>query len=77
MSSAPWPVGGLREHGYTVLEAKHGREALDGSRRTIGAIDLVISDVVMPEMGGRELARRVWPLLRPVAAGPVHVGLHR
>jgi nitrogen-specific signal transduction histidine kinase/CheY-like chemotaxis protein len=46
---------GLREQGYTVLEARHGREALDQLEEGRDAIDLVISDVVMPELGGREL----------------------
>jgi PAS domain S-box-containing protein len=46
---------GLREQGYTVLEARHGREALDQVEEGRHAIDLVISDVVMPELGGREL----------------------
>jgi PAS domain S-box-containing protein len=50
---------GLREHGYTVLEARHGAEALRELERRPTGIDLVISDVVMPEMGGRELGRRL------------------
>ena len=50
---------GLREHGYTVLEARNGAEALAMLEANLGSIDLVVSDVVMPEMGGRELARRL------------------
>jgi CheY-like chemotaxis protein len=50
---------GLREHGYRVLEAKHGREALEHVRRGSPPIDLVISDVVMPELNGRELGARL------------------
>jgi PAS domain S-box-containing protein len=50
---------GLREQGYTVLEARHGREALDRVEEGLHAIDLVISDVVMPELGGRELGSRL------------------
>ena len=50
---------GLREHGYTVLEARHGAEALLELESRPAGIDLVISDVVMPEMGGRELGRRL------------------
>ena len=46
---------GLREQGYTVLEARHGREALDRLADGSQPIHLVISDVVMPELGGREL----------------------
>ncbi len=55
---------GLREQGYTVLEAKHGREALDLIERNHQTIDLVISDVVMPELSGRELGTRL-AVLRP------------
>jgi two-component system cell cycle sensor histidine kinase/response regulator CckA len=50
---------GLREQGYTVLEAKHGLEALEQVGRNDGSIDLVISDVVMPELSGRELGARL------------------
>jgi two-component system, cell cycle sensor histidine kinase and response regulator CckA len=50
---------GLRDHGYTVLEAKDGAEALRYIQQHPGAVDLVISDVVMPEMGGRELAQNL------------------
>jgi nitrogen-specific signal transduction histidine kinase len=45
--------------GYTVLEARHGREALQLLGRGAGTVRLVLSDVVMPEMGGRELGDRV------------------
>ena len=55
---------GLREQGYTVLEAKHGREALEQVERNHQQIDLVISDVVMPELSGRELGARL-AVLRP------------
>jgi PAS domain S-box-containing protein len=50
---------GLREQGYTVLEARHGREALDRLAERRHPVDLVISDVVMPELGGRELGARL------------------
>jgi two-component system cell cycle sensor histidine kinase/response regulator CckA len=55
---------GLREQGYTVLEAKHGLEALAQVEQNHQAIDLVISDVVMPELSGRELGARL-AVLRP------------
>jgi signal transduction histidine kinase len=55
---------GLREQGYTVLEARHGLEALDLVEQDGTPIDLVISDVVMPELSGRELGTRL-AVLRP------------
>jgi CheY-like chemotaxis protein len=50
---------GLRDHGYTVLEARNGAEALALVQDKPATIDLVVSDVVMPELGGRELAARL------------------
>ena len=50
---------GLREQGYTVLEARHGGEALRHLGEQARRIDLVISDVVMPEVSGRELGERL------------------
>jgi two-component system, cell cycle sensor histidine kinase and response regulator CckA len=53
--------------GYSVLEAVNGEEGLRIARERAGAIDLVITDVVMPVMGGRELAARLntqWPELK-------------
>lgn len=47
----------LERYGYTVLEAATGREALDIFRRRPDEIDLVIADLVMPEMGGPGLYR--------------------
>jgi two-component system, cell cycle sensor histidine kinase and response regulator CckA len=47
----------LREVGYRVLEAENGRAALDMVRRHAGRLDLVVTDVGMPEMDGYELAR--------------------
>ncbi len=57
----------LREAGYTVLLAPHGEAALDLAAAHGARIDLVISDVVMPRLGGPELVRRlaaVRPALR-------------
>jgi two-component system, cell cycle sensor histidine kinase and response regulator CckA len=50
---------GLRDHGYDVVEARNGAEALRYMRKHPRKIDLVVSDVVMPEMGGRELGQRL------------------
>ncbi|MBI3628998.1 MAG: response regulator [Candidatus Rokubacteria bacterium] len=48
--------------GYTVLEASHGKEALAVSERHKGPIDMMLTDVVMPNMNGRELYDRLAPL---------------
>jgi two-component system cell cycle sensor histidine kinase/response regulator CckA len=45
----------LRKSGYTVLVAESGREALEIVRAHAGAIHLLITDVVMPDMSGPEL----------------------
>ena len=42
----------LAARGYTVLEAASGYEALDVAAKNVGVIDLIISDVVVPEMDG-------------------------
>ena len=44
-----------------MLEAENGVEALRLSERHRGPIDLVLTDVVMPEMNGRELVERLAP----------------
>jgi two-component system cell cycle sensor histidine kinase/response regulator CckA len=46
----------LTEFGYTVLTARHGRDALMVAGDRSGGVDLLVTDVVMPEMSGRELA---------------------
>ena len=51
----------LEKRGYKVLEAGNGREALDLAELHRGSIDLVISDVVMPEMSGRQLIEQLVP----------------
>ncbi len=45
--------------GYRVLAAASAREALALAERHAGPIELVVTDVVMPEMSGVELARRL------------------
>ncbi|HEU5040926.1 MAG TPA: response regulator, partial [Gemmatimonadales bacterium] len=49
----------LERHGYAVLEARHGADALRIVEEGPGEVDLVLTDVVMPEMGGRELVERL------------------
>jgi two-component system, cell cycle sensor histidine kinase and response regulator CckA len=49
----------LEMSGYTVLEARHGAEAVEVANRHAGPIHLLVTDVVMPQMSGRELAQRL------------------
>ncbi len=49
----------LSQQGHTVLEAADGAEALHLVRRRNGAVDVVLSDVVMPQMNGPELATHI------------------
>ncbi len=49
----------LRDLGYRVREAAHGLEALEIAGDPATRLDLVIADVVMPGLGGRELAARL------------------
>ncbi len=50
---------GLASRGYTVLEASNGVEAIDVMEKSHGKVDLVVSDVVMPEMDGPTLLREL------------------
>ena len=50
--------------GYQALEARHGREALATIEQHAGPIHLVLTDIKMPGMNGRELGREIerrWP----------------
>ncbi len=49
----------LEEAGFRLLEAQQGVEALALAKKHRGAIHLLLTDVVMPEMGGPELAERM------------------
>ncbi len=50
---------GLASRGYTVLQAGNGVEAIDVLEKSDGKVDLVVSDVVMPEMDGPTLFREL------------------
>jgi PAS domain S-box-containing protein len=57
----------LAELGYQASEARDGFEALDLLEQREGEFELIITDLVMPRMGGLELAQRVrqrWPEIR-------------
>jgi len=49
----------LERQGYTVLAASTPGQALELSEQLSGQIDLLITDVIMPEMNGRDLARNL------------------
>jgi two-component system cell cycle sensor histidine kinase/response regulator CckA len=50
---------GLASRGYTVLQAGNGLEAIEVLEKSAGRVDLVVSDVVMPEMDGPTLLREL------------------
>ncbi len=54
----------LQRFGYRVVEAADGEEALRLLRAYAGPLHLLVSDIVMPQIGGRELARLV-DVIRP------------
>jgi len=56
----------LKSRGYTVLAASDGTDALRQVESHRGPIDMLITDVVMPGMSGREVAQRVTTLRPPV-----------
>src|SRR5205085_678756 len=49
----------LRKQGYTVLEAANGNEALQKVAAHSGPIHIMVTDVVMPQMNGKELVLRL------------------
>lgn len=72
----------LERRGYTVIEARNGLEALESIEKGGGPIHLVITDVVMPKMGGRQLVERLaetrpeLPILY-FSGYPAHAGFKR
>jgi signal transduction histidine kinase/CheY-like chemotaxis protein len=54
----------LQQLGYTVVAASGGAEAIRLAEQHVGPIDLLVTDVVMPEINGRKLAERL-TLMRP------------
>ena len=64
----------LRQNGCTVLEAFDGNDALEVRKKYSGHVDLLLTDIVMPQMGGGELAD--WLVtIRPVGNAKPQVGL--
>jgi len=55
-------IDALKVYGYNVLEAPHGGSALLTCEKYDGNVDLIISDIVMPQMNGQELVERLLPL---------------
>jgi len=49
----------LTKHGYTAIHAQNGREAVDLFKKKRSQISLVILDLIMPEMGGKECLREI------------------
>ena len=49
----------LRQHGYQVIQASDGDQALSVAKQHSGRIDLLLTDVVMPGLNGRELSDRL------------------
>ena len=49
----------LEEEGFKVITAYNGLNALKVTKEYTGSIDLMLTDVIMPEMNGRELAKKI------------------
>jgi CheY-like chemotaxis protein/two-component sensor histidine kinase len=57
----------LRKFGYEVLEARSGLEAISLCKQFRGNIDLLLTDAIMPQMSGRDLAgvlHSLWPTMK-------------
>ena len=66
----------LRRHGFQVLTASTGTEALELAGRPCGPSMSCVTDVVMPQMGGQQLAEHLLAQ-HAGAEGAVHLGLYR
>lgn len=55
----------LKPLGYKLLEARNGLEALDQCCSPDSKIDLVLCDMVMPKMSGKEFAKKLFALPNP------------
>ncbi len=49
----------LKTWGYRTLSAANGRQAIEVAQQHVGEIDLLLSDVTMPEMSGLEVAKKL------------------
>ncbi len=49
----------LEAQGYKVIVARNGREAIRMLKESVQPIDLLVTDLIMPDMGGWELVRRI------------------
>jgi DNA-binding NtrC family response regulator len=74
----------LERNGYLVFEAEDGEEALEICDQIDGAVDILVTDVVMPHISGSRLAERIterYPHIRVLyvsgyAEGVIDVGGH-
>jgi two-component system cell cycle sensor histidine kinase/response regulator CckA len=68
----------LKEHGFQVLQAKDGKEALKIAAAYDGPIHVLLADVMMPELDGPSLARQLritHPNVRPIFMSGYTAGL--
>jgi PAS domain S-box-containing protein len=49
----------LKKYGYTVMTAQNGKKAMEMALAHAGEIDLIITDLIMPEMGGKEFSEKL------------------